>query len=573
MPFKYTPRSIKSRLMLLMAVILFVTNLSIGLSSYLVARSELEKSAELTLKNGIKMYKDAISLANEDVKRGSISIYEAQESMRIYILGKKDKDGKRPINKDFYLGEQGYFYVIDKNAKIVAHPTYEGQYTMKFNDMKTNKPFFPQIIDAALKHNGGFTSYHWVYPGTNKIGKKIAYSELDPTWGWILVASVYVNDFDKGSVRILEIFYSSLIVTILLGLFLVYKMSHSITDPIVEMHNWMIDFGKGKRPEILIKNNNPEEVKTLAKNFKYMIKKLDFEMEAKNRYQMDLEKMNCELESLVDLKTSRLQESLDQLQKTQAQLIASEKMAALGNLVAGISHEVNTPLGVGVTAVSHLDFETQRFLKELSSGNVSADSLKSYLSKVEDSVEILATNLERASDLIRSFKEIAVNQTSENLVKFDLTDYINKIILSLKHEYKRTNHKIIFTKKDSLFIKSYPGAFSQILTNLIMNSLIHGFENIKDGLIEINISIINKVLCLSYSDNGKGISLEDTQKIFEPFYTTKKQQGGSGLGLSIVYNLVTQRLHGTIEVIPRMNRGIEFSIKIPLDMEVEDYER
>jgi len=147
---------------------------------------------------------------------------------------------------------------------------------------------------------------------------------------------------------------------------------------------------------------------------------------------------------------------------------------------------------------------------------------------------------------------------------FNVSDYINKILLSLKHEYKRTDHKIDLICNKNLMIYTYPGALSQILTNLMMNSLIHAFERIKKGHIEIQFDAIDDYYHLTYKDNGKGISKEDLGKIFEPFFTTKRETGGSGLGLHIIYTIVTQQLNGTISIDSTVNKGIKVLIRFPI---------
>lgn len=189
--------------------------------------------------------------------------------------------------------------------------------------------------------------------------------------------------------------------------------------------------------------------------------------------------------------------------------------------------------------------------------------LENYLKIAKESSVIILANLRRAADLIQSFKQVAVDQTNLERRTFKLEDYINKIMLSLHPRLKRTQHTVTINCPDDYQLNSYPGVFSQIIANLVINSLIHGFENVEQGKIVIDVLPKQDGLVLQYSDNGKGIPKENLSKIFEPFYTTRRGQGGSGLGLHIVYNLVTQRLNGHIKC--ESTEGIErkFTVEIP----------
>lgn len=285
-----------------------------------------------------------------------------------------------------------------------------------------------------------------------------------------------------------------------------------------------------------------------------------------------LRKLNEELEQRVEARTTELretnrslQESLETLQRTQSQLVQSEKMAALGSLVAGVSHEISTPVGIGVTAASHLDQKSREIERRYREGEMTRSDLERYLKTACQSSEMILGNLRRAADHIQSFKQVAVDQASGDKRRFKLKEYLDEILLSLHPKLKRTTHTITVNCSDGLEIESYPGAFSQIITNFVLNSLNHGFEDKEHGHITLDIIYQNDALQLRYSDNGKGIPHEECLRIFEPFYTTKRGQGGSGLGLHIVYNLVTQRLNGHITCESMPGIGTTFLIQVPLE--------
>ncbi|MGM0508626.1 MAG: ATP-binding protein [Fusobacteriota bacterium] len=262
-----------------------------------------------------------------------------------------------------------------------------------------------------------------------------------------------------------------------------------------------------------------------------------------------------------------LNESLEKLKKTQKKLIETEKMASLGGLVAGVAHEVNTPVGVGVSAASYLKDETNKIKKKYDDEEMTQDDFEEYLKNALDSSEIILKNLNKASNQIKNFKKVAIDQTSEVKREFKIKDYIEDVVSSLYHELKQKSHTVDVIG-DDVTLNSYPGVFSQIISNLIMNSIIHGFENKKGGKIEIKIEEIRKKkgnkIKIIYTDNGKGIEEEDTDKIFEPFFTTKRGEGGSGLGMHILYNLVNHKLDGEVEVLSKKGEGVKFIISIPV---------
>ena len=272
----------------------------------------------------------------------------------------------------------------------------------------------------------------------------------------------------------------------------------------------------------------------------------------KYRYEKDLEIVNGQL---------RL--SLETLEKTRDQLVQSEKMAALGELVAGVAHEINTPVGVGVTAASFLDAKTNEVKKIYEAGELKRSELENYLQTVEEVSNSILINMERAAELVSSFKQVAVDQSSENRRQFNLKEYINEILLSLRPRYKKTEHTIEVSCEDDIELNSFPGAFSQILNNLIMNSLIHGFREMEKGTITVNISRQEKNILFVYRDNGRGMGPEEREKVFDPFYTTMRGKGGTGLGMSIVFNLITQTLKGGIECESSPGKGVVFTMKFP----------
>ncbi len=266
----------------------------------------------------------------------------------------------------------------------------------------------------------------------------------------------------------------------------------------------------------------------------------------------ELQKINAELVNTVA-----------QLTRTQVKLVQMEKMAALGDLVAGTAHEINTPLGIGVTLASHLKQNTLKLERDFAGGQLTRSALQDYVAQSVEATSMLELNLERAKRQIENFKLVAVDQAGEIRRVFRLREYIEEILLSLHAKLKKTKHRIEIICEDSCEMDGYPGDFAQVLTNLLMNSLLHAYDGEEAGCIRIEVSKEKDGFVLLYADDGKGMSAEVLEKIFDPFFTTKRSSGGSGLGMSIVYNIVTGRMQGGIECSSMPGEGSRFTIRMP----------
>ncbi len=260
----------------------------------------------------------------------------------------------------------------------------------------------------------------------------------------------------------------------------------------------------------------------------------------------------------------KLQASLEQLHLAQNQLIESEKMASLGALVSGVAHEINTPLGVGLSGISQIEHEVKKLEGNYSDQTLTEEAFRNYISTTKQLVTTIRDRLNNAVALVRSFKNISVDQHFEDIREFNLKTYSDDLLLSLQNQLKSRKITVVNSIDSNMIIESYPGIFSQILSNLILNSIKHGFEDdsygTSENLIKISIDTINDTLVLHYEDNGKGITDAIEKRIFDPFFTTKRGQGGSGLGLNVVYNLVTQKLGGTLDIVRVSPHGLGFTI-------------
>ena len=268
-------------------------------------------------------------------------------------------------------------------------------------------------------------------------------------------------------------------------------------------------------------------------------------------------------------KNAELSEALDTLKRAQRQLVESEKLASLGQLVAGVAHEINTPVGVGVTGASTLADETARIESLYRSGEMKRSDLERYVQHAGTISRLLLSNMERAATLTQSFKEVAIDQTSAERRAFRLDEYIREVLLNLNPILRKTSHSIEIDCPDNIIVDSYPGALSQILTNFVMNALLHAFDEGTPGMMRISVREIDAAnVELRFSDDGRGIAAEHLPKIFDPFFTTKRGHGGSGLGLSIIHNLASGALMGSISVDSKLGVGTTFTLTFPRTINV-----
>lgn len=284
--------------------------------------------------------------------------------------------------------------------------------------------------------------------------------------------------------------------------------------------------------------------------------KLSMANEELNALNQELTAMNEEIQAM----NEELMDTNGKIREMQGYLVESEKMAALGNMVAGVSHEINTPVGVGVTAASHLSDLTQELLNMKKEGKLTEDLFISYLEDMDKASHIILKNLNRASRLIQSFKQLSVDQSSEPRRLFNVKNYLEEILVSLSPSLKKTSIRIELTCDESIAIDGYPGAFAQIITNLIMNSLAHAYSPDSVGIIRLAFKEEGNKILFDFSDDGSGMTEAVRSKIFDPFYTTKRGVGGSGLGLSVVYSLVTNQYKGNIICESTPEQGTIFHI-------------
>jgi len=323
---------------------------------------------------------------------------------------------------------------------------------------------------------------------------------------------------------------------------------------------------------LLLKNrpSKKDELDFLVDAINEMTTKINDDVEKLEKAEDALLQLNGELEvkvydrtSMLEKSNEQLQSSLDDLTIAKDQLVQSEKMASLGQLVAGVAHEVNTPLGICVTSISALKEKVNDLINLIESGNLTKSKLMSTLNLLIEYQQIVERSLDKAVNLIRGFKSVAVEQHTDPEININLSQHINDVVNTVKTLFKRKKYNITIDLDDSLELVTFPSAWNQILTNFLMNSHIHGFEGRDGGNIALNFEEVGEMLIFTYSDNGKGLHQDVKHRIFDPFVTTKRGQGGTGLGMNIVFNLVDAKLGGKVEYI-ETEEGCAFKITVPI---------
>ncbi len=444
----------------------------------------------------------------------TLSLYELRKR-DIEIIG---KDGR--IKTDVIPEHIGKVFKDDENGEV-AQTIADGKIRI--------------FVEKSADYPNGIKQIS--VPIENTKGERIAALMLEYT-------PLY-NEVIEASKPTMYLIIATTIVCVSIALISSYFIARSISNPLEKITNVAQQTTENANFDLQVAVTTNDELGILGTSFNEMIKRVKELLVEKEERAAELLTIN------------------ENLKATQSLLVTQEKMASLGSLTAGIAHEINTPLGISVSAASLLEEKTRVLSEAFQNGKMKLSDLDNYLDVATQSNNMLMSNLKRAAELVQSFKQVAIDQSSEELRTFNLKEYLQEILIQLSPKIKQTKHKIEIQGSEDIIITSYPGAFSQIITNLVINSLVHAYEPEYSGLIVISFHQDDNSLILEYVDDGKGIEPENLQKIFDPFFTTKRNQGGSGLGLHILFNIVNQKLSGTIECESKLGLGTKFIIKIP----------
>lgn len=294
------------------------------------------------------------------------------------------------------------------------------------------------------------------------------------------------------------------------------------------------------------------EIEKINRTLHRTQEQMEREMEERKRAHAALEREREEQKILIR-----------KLEQAMNQLVQAEKLASLGSLVAGVAHELNTPLGNSLTVASTLQEVIAEFSRQVEARTLTRQALVDFLAQCREAALLVEKNSQRAADLIGNFKQVAVDQTSMRRRRFDLRQSIDEVLCTLRPKLKHTRHELELTVEPGIMMESYPGPIEQIITNLLNNSLQHGFDGITSGAICVSAEAGEDRVVLRYRDNGIGMSEAVAKRVFDPFFTTKLGSGGSGLGLYIVYNLTSAVLGGSISLTTAPGAGVCFELSLP----------
>jgi signal transduction histidine kinase len=392
-------------------------------------------------------------------------------------------------------------------------------------------------------------------------GKKIGYIYLRAS----------LDDLNKYMQN--RILYDLLIAIIaLIGAFFVsVRLQRRFTKPIETLLSVVQKVTKEKSYSVRAPAADIEELHMLGRAINNMLDRIEQQFNKVQQAELEIRQLNQGLEQKISERTLALKSSnqdllntLETLHQYQNQIVETEKMASLGQMVAGVAHEVNTPIGLGVTASTLMQDKLADIQTAFDEKKLTSSQLAKFMAESKENLGIIYRNLERAASLIRSFKQVAVDQSNENRRQFNMLQLMNEVLLSLRPNLKKTKHQVELECDPMLEIDSKPGPVNQILINLIMNSLIHAFEQTDQGLIKIKVKVEHSRCFIHYSDNGAGVPEHIKKRIFDPFVTTKRGEGGSGLGMHLVYNLVTQALNGKITLESSLGNGVSIMFDFPV---------
>lgn len=384
---------------------------------------------------------------------------------------------------------------------------------------------------------------------------------------YIQSSTKHIDDFSR---KIIFIAIFLLLFGLTLFMLLAYAINRKINQPLTTLVETIQEISQSRNYNERIKKLPIIEFDILAKNINILLNRTEKHINKKDQNHQQTLLQNNALAEKVQTRTDALKESnqellstLEKLHQFQDQLVETEKMASLGDMVAGIAHEVNTPIGLGVTASTLMNDRLKEIKQAFEDKTLKSSQLKKFLTQGEENIGIIYRNLERSAKLISSFKKVAVDQSSADTRIFNVKELLEEVFITLKAKLNENNVELTIDCPDDLIIESKPGPINQILINLILNSIIHGFENKPEGTIAISVIYLSDQLHFIYKDDGIGIHESIKTKVFEPFTTTKRGRGGSGLGLHLVFNLVTQALNGHIDFESSEGLGTTFNITFP----------
>ena len=455
-----------------------------------------------------------------------------------------------------------YNLILSRDGRLIAHPQFEeklkqGGGNLLVVDLKDE---LLADIQRSTKNVAGAAQVVQNSQATYSLGV----AQIDgPDW---LFVTVYPNTLMQqqafGSARYVLVLGAFGLIILLV---LVYGiLDRNVRVPLKKLETAVDDLAQGRRHRT-IDAERPDELGQLGRAFNYMVDELVSREDQLRENNVTLEYRVKERTAALAATNHELEDVIHRLEHTQAELISTEKRAALGALVAGVAHELNTPIGNAVLIGSTMKDHLTDFARDLDSGSLKRSVVEAYVAKNSSAAEVLLRSLQNAADLISSFKQVAVDRSGSARRLFTLDKVIHDIVTTLMFSVSRTGHTLEVSVPERIVMDSYPGAIGQLVTNFINNAVLHGFEGRTGGsmhLVALATDLDN--VQISFSDSGVGIDEASLKRVFDPFFTTKLGKGGSGLGLHVVYTIVTDLLGGRIRLWSAPDFGTQIVIDLPL---------
>ena len=468
-----------------------------------------------------------------------------------YLIGELGIQSLPELLQTIRVSSDQTVMILDAADQLIGHPVES------LSRQQMNLSTLP-ILNAepsTFGRNGQFSFQETEYYGS--------LIEI-PNPQWKIIVAMPVSDFWN----LLVVVFRSLLVVFVLSLVFAFILSRRLGARLIAGFHAYSQVVQ----QLTLGNYRITPPRTRIAELKQLSEDLALTGQAIQKREQQLESINADLEQHIaertrDLQTANddLKRTLTQLKQAQHELVEHGKLAALGSLVAGVSHELNTPIGVSVTASSSVVADAKALQKKMEDGQLSKSDFEEGIRHIISGSELIARNLSRATELIASFKQVAVDQSSDLRRQFLLEDVIRDVISTLQPKFKKRQFEFQIHCDDHVNMDSYPGSLIQVLTNLIDNAVFHGYHGKNAGQVVVRARRLSETHAeIDVEDFGSGIPKAHIHRVFEPFYTTKLGQGGSGLGLNIVYAIVQKVLGGRIEVVSHEGQGTRFTLTVPV---------
>jgi signal transduction histidine kinase len=453
------------------------------------------------------------------------------------------------------IGKGGYVVLTDSKGYILAHPNDQTKIgksldEIGFGDFMSQNQVVSQTKRIRLEQKGFF-----------QVETKVSQLNIFPLF---YIVAVSESEFYDSAREIGLNLMQGVLILAVIALGLSYFTAGRLAKPLTILSQFTDQLASGNLEQRLDLQRE-DEIGQLAKRFNVMAEALESsKVKLEWRVQERTVALSDANKHLVETNEA-LHQTLELLQETQQQLIHSEKLAGLGSMVAGIAHEMNTPLGVSITWVSYAQELLSALQQTYQTQYTGEQDIQSFIQKSDEVLQALVRNLNRLSQLVEHFKQVAGDATTENKRQLNVYDYVSDLILKTHVALRGSNHTVDWHCKPDLVIQAYPSALAQILIHALDNILMHAYTPDQKGHISIGFEVVNQQGYLCIVDDGKGMSEEVARHAFEPFYTTNRFHGATGLGLHIVYNIVTLQLHGQVKIMTRLGKGTRLDITWPID--------